>query len=234
VNVTIPHKQAVIPLLDRLTPVAEAIGSVNTIAMTAEGLLGHSTDGPGFLRALTEQGYHVPGTTAVVLGSGGAARAVDGTLAAAGTAVVTVIARRPAQGEDLPELAARLSPTTTVRIVPWDSGTARAAVEEADLLVNATSVGMAPHGVSQSPVPAKWLHARLWVYDLVYTPRETALLAAAATRGCRTVDGVAMLAYQGAEAFTLWTGHPAPVKVMISAVLRHLDQQAAGVAEREE
>ncbi|HEY3379922.1 MAG TPA: shikimate dehydrogenase [Armatimonadota bacterium] len=221
-NVTIPHKQAVLPLLDRLTPDAEAIGSVNTILISAAGTLGHSTDGPGFLRALRERGFPLAGAQVVILGSGGASRAVVGALATAGVAAMTIVARRPERGMGLVVLAKQRAPRAIeVAVIPWDDG-AQAAIAHAQLLVNATSVGMAPHDVGSSPVPQEWLHARLWVYDLVYTPRPTALLSAAVAQGCTTIDGVAMLVYQGAEAYTLWTGQPAPVKVMEAAVTAHL------------
>lgn len=222
VNVTIPHKRAILSLVDRLTPEAEAIGSVNTVAVTADGILGHSTDGPGFLRALRERGFEVAGSRAVVLGGGGAARAVIGALAAAGVGELTIVTRHPERAVDLPHLAVRqgVAPLQ-VHLLPWD-GPVRDALARADLLVNATPIGMAPHDIDRLPVSAEWLPASLWVYDLVYTPRETALLRAAMARGCQTIDGVAMLVYQGAEAFTLWTGLPAPVAVMGAALAQDL------------
>ncbi len=222
VNLTIPHKAAVLPLLDRVTPAAAAIGSVNTLAVTPDGLLGHSTDGPGFLRALTERGFMPAGTSVVVLGTGGAARAVVGALAQAGVTRITVAARHPDRAAPLRDVAARLAPApVAVAIHPWDAPAVATALTEAQLLVNATSVGMAPK-IAQSPVPTGWLHPELWVYDLVYTPRRTALLCAAAQVGCPVVDGTAMLVHQGAEAFTLWTGCEAPIAVMEAALLAAL------------
>lgn len=229
VNVTIPHKQAVLPLLDRLTPEAEQISSVNTIAVTEAGLLGHSTDGTGFLRALTERGFCVAGAQVVVLGAGGAARAVVGALASSLATSVTLVARTPERGEALAALALRVSQGRThARVVPFDDE-ARYAVAQAQLLVNTTPVGMAPYAVDDMPIPPSWLHRDLLVYDLVYTPRETALLHAAAGIGCRTIDGVAMLVYQGAEAFSLWTGAVAPITIMESAVTDFLRQASSSI-----
>ena len=218
VNVTIPHKQAVIPFMTELTPAAEAVGSVNTIAFTPAGMRGHSTDGHGFLRGLSERGFSVRGARAVVLGGGGAARAVVGALAGAGAAAVTVVARTPAKAAELPRLAERMAPAhIAAAVAPWDEGVGD-LLAAADLVVNATSIGMAPCGAGDIPVSPAWLHPGLWVYDLVYTPRQTALLQAAAARGCPVIDGVAMLVYQGAEAITFWTGQPAPVAVMEAAL----------------
>lgn len=221
VNVTIPHKHAVIATLDHVTPAARALGSVNTIVFGANGRVGHSTDGPGFLRGLTARGTDVAGSRAVVLGGGGAARAVVGALATAGAHAITVAARTPERARELPALAAALAPGGVAVVVrSWSE--AEEAVRAADVVINATSIGMAGHDPEGMPTPASWLTPGQVVYDLVYTPRETAWLRAAAARGCQTVDGVTMLVHQGAEAFTLWTGVPAPVDVMTAAVLAHL------------
>lgn len=215
VNVTIPHKQAVIPCMDLLTPDARAVGSVNTITVCPAGLEGHSTDGPGFLRALLERGYTPAGRRGVILGAGGAARAVVGALARAGTAHLTLVARNPAHAAALATLATTVAADAVqVDGLPWGADAVRTALATADLVVNATPLGMAPHAVDRLPVPADWLAPGCWVYDLVYTPRETALLRAARARGCQVIDGLAMLLYQGAEAFTRWTGQPAPLAVM--------------------
>ncbi|HEX2949809.1 MAG TPA: shikimate dehydrogenase [Armatimonadota bacterium] len=224
-NVTIPHKSAVIPYLDQLTPEAMAIQSVNTIAITEQGVIGHSTDGPGFLRALTERGFDVVGKNVVVLGAGGASRAVVGALAVAGAAKISIVARHPERAEELYALGTQLSSVeASVCVLPWDNQVSR-AIQHAELLVNATPIGMAPHDAAHSPVPIEWLHDGLWVYDLVYTPRPTTLLRYAAERGCQTIDGLAMLIYQGAEAFTFWTHLPAPVTIMESALTTYLRKE---------
>jgi len=223
VNVTIPHKQAVIPFMAELTPAAAAVGSVNTVAITPAGLCGHSTDGHGFLRGLTERGFPVQGARAVVLGAGGAARAAVGALAGAGVAALTIVARTPARAADLPALAQRLAPAhIETALASWDDVGVRDLLAQAHLLVNATSIGMTPQHSDEAPVPADWLHPALWVYDLVYTPRRTALLRAAAARGCPVIDGVAMLVYQGAEAIAFWSGRPAPVTIMEAALAPYL------------
>lgn len=226
-NVTIPHKNAVIPFLDQLTPEATAVASVNTIALTAHGLIGHSTDGVGFLRALTVRGFAVPGTHAVILGAGGASRAVVGALAAQGAARITVIARHPERAAALHALAEQLAPgMIDFRAIPWDDA-ARHAIADAQLVVNATPIGMAPQAKERMPIPAEWLSAATWVYDLVYTPAPTAWLHAAAERGCQTIDGLDMLVYQGAEALTFWTQQPAPIAVMRAALAAYLQQAQA-------
>jgi shikimate dehydrogenase len=214
VNVTIPHKQAAAAAVERLTTEAEALGSVNTVLVAEDGaLVGHSTDGTGFLRTLREEGCDPAGIRVTVVGAGGAARAIVGALLAAGATSVSVIARNPAHAQ-------WVGSQERASLLPWESLAASAAT--ADLLVNATPVGMAGHAEGETVVPAAVLRAGQWVCDLVYTPRRTRLLLAAEERGCRTIEGVGMLVHQGAEAFTLWTGVPAPVTVMRAALLAAL------------
>lgn len=226
VNLTIPHKEAVVPLLASLTPEAAAIGSVNTLLRTPDGWCGHSTDGIGFLCGLQARGAVVSGMRTVVLGAGGAARAVVGALAQAGAASITVVARQAEKAEALAAMATRIAAgALTATGCAWAQ--AAPAVAQADLLVNATPIGMAPHTAAHTPLPAEWLHPGQWVYDLVYTPRETRLLRDAVARGCRPVDGTGMLVYQGAEAFTRWTGQTAPIAVMEAALAAALTRRSA-------
>jgi shikimate dehydrogenase len=202
-NVTRPLKEAVIPLLDAITPQAERIGSVNTVTLAGGRATGHSTDGAGFLAALERAGVRSP-RRAVVLGTGGAARAVVASLRDV-RAAVRVAGRNAEAGQGL---AASLG----ARFVPISEATA--ALESADLLVNATPVGSWPDA-DLSPLPAEVpLRHRLTVFDLVYRPRETLLLSRARDAGCRTIEGIEMLVEQGARSFELWTGVPAPVETM--------------------
>ena len=216
-NVTTPLKEAIVPLLDEVDPVAGAAGSVNTVVLHGERAVGHSTDGAGFLAALGAAGIEPTPPRAVILGTGGAARAVAAALAGAGSAVL--ITGRTAAS------AARLARDLSVRAI--DEAAVPAAVARAGLLVNATPLGGAGHPQA-SPLPdAVPLHPSLTVFDLVTRAGPTPLLAQAAAAGCRTVEGVAMLVEQGARSFELWTGRLAPVEVMRRAAARALDH--AGV-----
>jgi shikimate dehydrogenase len=214
VNVTIPHKQAAAAAVERMTLEAEALGSVNTVFVAKDNaLVGHSTDGAGFLRALREEECEPAGKRVTVVGAGGAARAIVSALLGAGAASVSVIARDPAH-------AMWVKAQERASLLPWESLTESVAMT--DLLVNATPLGMAGHAEGETVVPATALQAGQWVCDLVYTPRRTRLLQEAEAQGCHTIEGLGMLVHQGAEAFTLWTGLPAPVVVMRNALLAAL------------
>jgi len=210
-SVTMPHKDAAFEAADEVTPEAEALRAVNCFVNRAGMLIGHNTDGEGFVAALAAEGISASGERCVVLGAGGAARSVVAALGRAG-AEITVVNR----SSDKAELAARLGGSRS-KVGSID------AVEEASILVNATSVGMGGDGL---PVPLELLaRPPRVVVDLVYHPVETPLLVAARERGARTVDGVGMLVHQGALAFRLWTGHDAPVDAMTEAARRHLAER---------
>lgn len=219
-NVTVPHKQAVMPLLDRVDDLAQRIGAVNTV-VRRQGLLdGHNTDAGGFLRGLRQEGgFESAGRRAAVLGAGGAARAVTFALLEAGIERLWVINRHPERSRSLVgDLDAQ-----RVEAAPLDGAVLARLLPAVDLLVNCTTVGMAHSpGAGQSPVDTRLLDGHLLVYDLVYNPEETPLLAAARSVGARTVGGLPMLVYQGAAAFELWFEQPAPVDVMLVAARRAL------------
>jgi shikimate dehydrogenase len=202
VSVTMPHKAAVLPALDELDGTAEALGAVNCVVRRGHTLTGHNTDGPGLVDSLrADEGIAVTGMRCVVLGAGGAGRAVAHALGRAGAASVVVVNRTRARAE----AAARLAgPAGTV-------GEAD-AVAGADLVVNATSLGMA--GSTGLPLDPARLAAGQIVLDLVYHPAQTPLLAAAAAAGARTVGGLGMLVHQAAHAFRHWTGEDPPVGAM--------------------
>lgn len=205
-NVTMPHKQAVIPHLDRLTSDVERVGAVNTIVVEGDRLIGTNTDGPGFIRFLEQDVAVVPkDVTAVVIGAGGVARGVAAALVDAG-ADVTVSARRPEQ-------AGEVAAASGARLVPWAERTA--AAESAGLIVNATPVGRDDTAL---PVDAGALHGGQIVVDLIYHPAETELVRTAAKRGARSFNGMGMLLHQAALAFEAWTGVPAPFEAMAAAV----------------
>jgi shikimate dehydrogenase len=216
-NVTVPHKAAVARLVDVLGPEARATGAVNTVVRAGSRLHGHNTDVPGFLAALREDGGCDPaGARAVVLGAGGAARAVSFALLAAGAAAVRVYNRTPERAAALVAALGDAGGRLTVA-----AGDAGAAVQGCDLIVNCTTLGMA-HGpaAAASPLTVTEIPPDAFVCDIVANPLVTPLLAAAQSRGCRTLGGLPMLVRQGAAAFTLWTGQPAPVAVMFAAARR--------------
>lgn len=218
-NVTIPLKEAVIPLMDEMRPEASIAGSVNTVTFDGSGrAVGDSTDGAGFLAALARVDERPP-RRAVVLGTGGGARAVAACLRTAG-ADVLVLGRNADAGLSL---AADLD----VAFEPWipsERSALRRGLDGADLLANATPIGSIGSGSDTSPLPEDVpLDPTTTVFDLVYRPRRTALLERAAHAGCRIVEGIEMLIEQGARSFERWTGSPAPVGVMREAAYRAMD-----------
>jgi len=223
-NVTVPHKQAVIPFLDELDPVATGAGAVNTIVRREGRLIGHNTDVAGFARALSEAGFDVRGVRAAVLGAGGGARAVTLALIEGGASVISLSDAIPERAETLTsDLKALTSPGTTIAWAYWGDEAFERSLREADLLVNCTPVGMRfGPAEGQSPVAAELMPAGCLAFDLVYNPEETPFLQAARSRGARTAGGLAMLVYQGAASFRLWTGREAPVEVMFQAARKAL------------
>jgi shikimate dehydrogenase len=223
-NVTVPHKERMVAYLDEADDAVRATGDCNTVRVEGGRLSGFNTDAAGFMAGLDEAGGIEPGSRVVLLGAGGAARAVAWALAQAGHDVL-VLARRPEQAEAL--AAALRSPAG---VAPahgdLDSATLDSELKRAALLVNCTPSGMWPHE-QESPLPEGLrLRGHLLVYDLVYRPRPTRLLQDAAASGCRTQDGLAMLVNQGAAAFELWTGQAAPRALMREACIAELSGAA--------
>jgi len=221
VNVTIPHKVAVIPYLDELSEEARLIGAVNTIVLQDGRLIGHNTDGIGYISALREEtGVTVIGKRVLLLGAGGAARAVAAQMALYGAAKLTVVAREAAKAEELACHLAHLTETDGISFARLhELGAAFTA--DYDLIVNTTPVGMHPH-VDEVPMPTEWLHGDQLISDLIYNPRMTRFLLEAAERGCTVHGGLGMFIHQGAHAFALWTGTPAPTDVMRQTVESYL------------
>jgi len=206
INVTMPHKEDVAAACDDLTPDAAVLRSVNTVVSRPGGwMLGHSTDGPGFLAALAEEGIAVEGRRSLVLGAGGSARAVVLALDGAGAEVI-VAARRPEAAAAAAGLGA------SARAIALEE--VDALVSGVDLLVNATPLGMAGEG---PPLDPARLGPAQVVVDLVYDPAETPLVAAARARGARASNGLGMLVHQAARSFELWTATEAPLAVMRQA-----------------
>ncbi len=243
-NVTIPHKQAVLALVDWIDPTAAAVGAVNTIVRESGGrLLGYNTDVEGFVRAVEYDGHlDLSGRRVVMLGSGGAARAVSAAVVGRRATDLVVAARHPDRADDLlRDLSQRgftdASDIGRVTYLDNRDGALERAVRECDLLVNATPVGMARHAarsddpsagpVHSDPAPTllvrpEWLTPRTLVCDLVYNPPVTPLLRAARARRARVLNGLPMLVYQGALAFERWTSRPAPVDLMRRAAMEAL------------
>ncbi len=218
-GVTIPHKVAIIPYLDALDPLAKAIGSVNTVVNNNGILTGYNTDAPGFLEPLTTRGIELEGKNVVMLGAGGAARAVSFILVNGG-ANLTVINRTLPRAEELAEgIKNSLKKDVLASSMSYEN--LKRATGQADILINTTSVGMFPN-VDGTPVPAELLHKRHIVYDIIYNPAETRLLREAKEKGAKTLNGAEMLAWQGALAFEKWTGYKAPVDIMLRELQKAL------------
>ncbi len=221
-NVTLPHKVAIIPLLDELDYLAERIGAVNTIVNDDGVLKGYNTDATGFLQALLERGIEPKGKNVVILGAGGASRAICFILAERGAHLV--ILNRLLELDWAKELASNISRvfTSEVEALELNEGNLARVLGESDILVNATSVGMSPN-TGETLVPFNLLKSSLIVYDIVYNPIKTRLLREAEAAGAKTISGVDMLVWQGALAFVLWTGLKAPVKLMREQVVKALE-----------
>jgi len=223
-NVTIPHKVAVIQFLDKLDPLAEKIGAVNTIVNDNGVLTGYNTDATGFLQALLERGVEPKGKNTVILGAGGASRAISFILAERGAHLV--ILNRQLELDWAEELARRISQifNKEVKALVLNEGNLAEVLERADVLVNATSVGMSPN-IDETPVPARLLKPGLVVFDIVYNPVKTRLLGEAEAAGAQTIGGLDMLVWQGALAFEKWTGHKAPLELMRREAIKALGHE---------
>ncbi len=215
INVTVPHKEAVIPFLDEVDDWASTAGAVNTIVNREGRLTGHNTDGIGFLRALREgAGFDPRGRDVLVLGAGGSARGVVYALARAGIAQLFIANRTVERAERL----VALSIDSGVAAEALGLSGASEAAREVALIVNCTSMGML-HGPDENgtPLTAVDIPSSVLVNDLVYNPQETPLLREAAESGAATLGGIQMLVYQGAASFEMWTGHDAPAAIMLEA-----------------
>ncbi len=211
-NITIPHKEHVVPLVDKLSEEAAAIGAVNVIARDGKKLVGHNTDVAGFKSALDKiVGRQKMPRHAVVLGAGGAARAVVYALITEGFQRVVVFNRHLHRAEGMVRHFGRSASHMDLHAMPWHESVLEAELAKTRLLVNATSIGLVP---TETPIPAELLPADLLVMDLVYNPPQSQLLRDATAAGCTTLNGEHMLLHQGACSFELWTGKTAPLEVM--------------------
>lgn len=218
-NVTIPHKLAVMPLMDDLTDAAKAIGAVNTIINKEGRLLGHNTDATGYSRALKEDAAYEPkGKTVLMLGAGGAARAIVYALLKEGVKRLNIYNRTVEKAQGLVAEFQHLGP---IDVVP---DLAKAA-PKADLIINTTSVGMEHNGQDPnvSPISAQLLPKQGFVSDIIYRPSQTRFLREAQAKGLKTQNGLAMLIYQGAESFEYWTKQKPDAQIMFTAARQALD-----------
>jgi shikimate dehydrogenase len=221
-NITIPYKETALPMIDELDELARQIGAVNTVVHREGKLIGYNTDAKGFLEALHQLGGFEPaGKSVVLIGAGGAARAVSFALARAGVkslAITDIVAARTQA------LFSSLKPlgVETHAIDPEDKSL-KDALSNCDLVVNCTPVGMKHSATEgQSPLKAELIPKEALIYDVVYNPIETKLILDAKAIGARTLGGLAMLVYQGAKAFELWTGREAPVDIMFETARKVL------------
>ncbi len=219
VNVTIPHKEAVVAYLDRVSEEVRICGSVNTIHNSRGILMGFNTDGEGYVRSLKQEGIQIDGRNILVIGAGGAARGIVYALLKAAPASITIANRTLSKGK---ELVARLKDLSKARMeaIPLNREALTSVMGTVDLLINTTSVGM--DGRGRLDLPLHLLPSEGIVSDIVYRPIKTPLLEEAEALGYKTVNGVGMLVEQGAIAFEIWTGVEAPREIMRDAVVKTL------------
>ena len=215
-NLTMPNKNQIVKLLDELSPAARLIGAVNTVVNDKGHLVGYNTDGVGYMQAVRDAGYDITGKTITIMGAGGAATAICAQAALDGVEKIHIFARETSRfWERTQKLVENINSTLPCKAVLHenkDTGALAGAISESALLLNATSVGMAPDTDSTIIQDTSLYHPELIVSDVIYNPRETRFLREAREAGCRTFNGMYMLLYQGAEAFRLWTGKEMPIK----------------------
>lgn len=217
VNLSMPHKQAVIPLLDELSQEAQLIGAVNTIVNQAGRLIGYNTDGVGFIQSLKEEEIDIVDKKMVLLGTGGAATAIMCQAALDGIASIALVSRHGENYEKAQQKIAVLHEQTNCQIqliASDDEEKISEACQQADLLVNATNVGMGETSQALPFIKVHDLRADLIVIDIIYYPKETYLLKSAREIGAKTINGLGMLVHQGAKSFELWTGKKMPTDLI--------------------
>lgn len=210
-NLTMPHKITVLPYLDEISEAAGIIGAVNTIVVRDGKLFGENTDGKGFVQALKNKGVSLQDKKIVILGAGGAAKAIAVECALEGAAQVTIINRTKEKAE---ELAQVLTEHTKARAIGLKWEPEQKIPADTDILINATSIGLMPDADAKPDIDYDSISSEMVVSDVVFNPAETLFLKEAASRGAKTVNGLGMLACQGALNFTLWTGVEAPLEIM--------------------
>lgn len=217
INLTMPHKIAVLPYLDEISPAAKIIGAVNTIDIREGRLFGDNTDGKGFVQALEMEQVSPRGKQVTILGAGGASKAIAVECALAGASSVTIINRSAAPGQ---ELARTVSEHTKAKAayLPWEAH--QPIPEGTDILINATPIGFHPNVTQKPDIDYDTITPSMVISDVVFNPDITEFLKTAALRGAKTISGLGMLVCQGALNFTIWTGREAPYEVMYDALKR--------------
>ncbi len=218
VNLTIPHKEAAVGLMDVVTERAREVGAVNTVHCTEAGLIGDNTDGYGFSAPLTEAGFQFQNAHVLILGAGGAARSAVFQLARSGS-LTAILNRNVARAEALASAVDACGYRRPTVLQPEDSSALAEWAANSGLIVNTTSLGMHPEIQGMPNLPLEHLRPSQIVYDMVYNPPITRLLRESALRGCTVMNGVKMLVYQGAASFERWTGVRPPTDIMEQAVM---------------
>ncbi len=214
-NVTMPHKQAVLPLLDEVMPEAQMIGAVNMVLHENGRLIGYNTDGIGYVQALAEEGISISGKRIVIAGAGGGARSVAIRLALEGVPEIVILNRTLDKAEEICSMIRKNVPSCKAEAVPLTERGLSQQLMEADIFVNSTALGMHPYEDKSIIEDPRMLHRELVVTDLIYNPRKTKLLQMAEEAGCKAVNGLGMLIRQGAAAFKIWTGVDMPVEALL-------------------
>lgn len=217
-NLTMPNKNKIVELVDKLSPVATLIGAVNTVVNDGGILTGYNTDGVGFMESLRDTDFDVAGKEITILGNGGAATAIIAQAALDGATKINIFSRPQSRfAKRTTTLADAVNQTTHAQVECFDISDVtqlKKALANSSLLVNATSVGMAPN-IDASPISdASLFHQDLLVADIIYEPKMTKFLQSASKNGCKTCNGLYMLLHQGAEAFTLFTGRKMPIELI--------------------
>ena len=217
-NVTMPNKNVMATLCDKLSSAADIIGAVNTVVNDNGILTGHITDGTGYMRAVEDAGHNIIGKKMTLLGAGGAATAIFVQAALDGLSEISVFSRSTSKFNDRAStIIEKLKEHTACKVNLYsleDKSILRREISESAILTNATSVGMAPDIDNSLVDDISWFHEDLIVSDIIYNPRETKLMKLAKEAGCPTFNGLYMLLYQGAEAFKIWTGQDMPVDII--------------------
>ena len=222
INLTMPHKITVLPYLDEISQAARIIGAVNTIVIRNGKLIGDNTDGKGFVQALEREHTKPEGKSITILGAGGAAKANAIECALDGASCETIINRDEKKGLNLVHSILEHTPAKAA-FLPW---TAHQPIPEGtDILINATPIGLHPHGDQKPDVDYDTIKSSMVVSDVVFNPPVTPFLKEAASRGAKTISGLGMLVCQGALNFTIWTGQEAPYDVMYQALLREFEEK---------
>ncbi len=218
-NLTMPHKVRVIPFLDGMSEAARIIGAVNTVYEENGRYIGENTDGKGFVEAMQMQGAPIEGKNIVLLGAGGAGKAIGVECALAGAKHITVINRNRERGEELARVIAE-NTACAAEYLPWEGAV---KIPECDILINATCVGLAPHADEKPDIDYDGIRPGMVVSDVVFNPEWPPFLREARARGAKAITGLGMLVCQGARNFTLWTGEEAPFTAMFDALKGEFD-----------